>query len=247
MEHNGPIHNKKYFMFKIFIQSAFIFSYKCFFIMIGIFMLLDNDHKKEKDDFQWKLMIAVCTIDLITCFYEIVCVYKDYDITIRTWIRILFSLLSLSSVVMTIYLLVIFTINDKKIGLITQYFMIFHFFSCTNHITGLSYLVYQLHLLYAKIHNICTRNPRLIYEYEDNEELDQINQLEISPQYKSYVLLPTNSQTNIKENDQCSICLSKYSNNDKIIFLQCSHHYHLYCFITWVNFNNNCPYYRLII
>ena len=41
--------------------------------------------------------------------------------------------------------------------------------------------------------------------------------------------------------NECSICLEKYTVNDKIINLKCEHKYHKDCIKIWLKKNNTCP------
>ena len=41
--------------------------------------------------------------------------------------------------------------------------------------------------------------------------------------------------------DECSICLEKYVQNDKIMSLECNHSFHDACIKLWLKNNNTCP------
>ncbi len=49
----------------------------------------------------------------------------------------------------------------------------------------------------------------------------------------------------IKSDGECSICMNDLKENDKVIQLKCSHHYHLGCFYPWFKEGKTtCPYCR---
>ena len=46
---------------------------------------------------------------------------------------------------------------------------------------------------------------------------------------------------NLKEENDCSICLEKLIDDDIEIELPCKHRFHVYCIQRWVDINKNCP------
>ncbi|KAH0500039.1 E3 ubiquitin-protein ligase RNF12-B, partial [Microtus ochrogaster] len=67
---------------------------------------------------------------------------------------------------------------------------------------------------------------------------------------------PTNVQINnlatrsFGENDAlktCTICITEYTEGDKLRALPCSHEYHVHCIDCWLSENNTCPICRRVV
>jgi len=50
-----------------------------------------------------------------------------------------------------------------------------------------------------------------------------------------------NYKTNIHNHEECSICLEIFTNDEKIIKLNCDHIFHLDCIKLWIENNDTCP------
>ena len=48
-------------------------------------------------------------------------------------------------------------------------------------------------------------------------------------------------------NEQCSICLDEFIENETLIHLDCHHYYHEKCLKGWLKNNRNCPMCRVIV
>ena len=65
------------------------------------------------------------------------------------------------------------------------------------------------------------------------EEVNNLNHIKYS------IYIKNNS---INKNDNCSICLNEYKNENEIIICPCSHIYHSNCIGNWLlNYSNLCP------
>ncbi len=63
--------------------------------------------------------------------------------------------------------------------------------------------------------------------------------------YKNGKIVCLKNMPVIDENHEnttsCIICQDDYKEEDDIIIMQCQHHYHKICGITWLKINNSCP------
>ena len=75
------------------------------------------------------------------------------------------------------------------------------------------------------------RNSNLPKEFNNNDNLDKfIEENEISKE-----LIKTINEEN------CLICLEKYSIGDKICYLPCLHFFHSFCIKKWIQIKKRCP------
>ena len=85
----------------------------------------------------------------------------------------------------------------------------------------------------------------LIMRTAENESLQESENLKkknvlIHPKYSLNKIVP-----NI--NDQCIICMTKYSSKDLVIELDCHHQLHFDCCKEWVTYKPECPICRELI